>query len=146
MGKNQNQKKSITKQDDGLIRTQIPKTINNKEHFQRLNYLYHLTMFSKDENLSRSYVNLMDTISKKTNTKMLPSLKRTYCKKCKRVIIFDNKLSIKKIKGIERLIIECKCGHEKSFPIGLNKDYKTFYEKEGNLIEVSPPNTNIPKH
>ena len=123
--------------EDGFIQTKPPKAIGNREHYQRLNYLYQLSMFHRNEGLSRSYVNTMDFISKKTNTKLLPSVKRTYCNKCKRLTMFGSEMKIEKKKNsIDYLTLQCKCGTEKSFPIGLNRDHKTYYEKEGNLLDL----------
>ncbi|CCE64710.1 hypothetical protein TPHA_0I02060 [Tetrapisispora phaffii CBS 4417] len=125
-----------------IIATKPPKNASNKEQFQRINYLYQLSMHYKNANLdiSRTYVNLLDTISKKTNTKISPNIKRSYCKKCKRLIDYKDPKMFKVVKSKnkknDKFIINCKCGSKKTFPIGLNRDYKTYTEKEGNLLEI----------
>ena len=87
-------KKSPNVDENGTIIIDPPKTINNKDHFHRLNYLYQIGNYNTLENnsyigriLAKKYVNNLDIIGKKTKSNMLPNAKRTICKKCKSILI-----------------------------------------------------------
>ncbi|CCF58817.1 hypothetical protein KAFR_0F02200 [Kazachstania africana CBS 2517] len=141
--------------ENGTILANPPKAIGNVELFQRLNYLYQLStwntmLYGKNDAMSRSYIKNLDFISKKTKCGLLPSIKRTICKKCKRVLIpkktctysVSSKLSKRKkhdkekIRKNEDFIVTCVCGEVKTFRVGLNRSHATFYEKEGTLINL----------
>ncbi|CAB4253195.1 similar to Saccharomyces cerevisiae YIR015W RPR2 Subunit of nuclear RNase P [Maudiozyma barnettii] len=147
-------KKGQNIDEHGCIIIPPPKTVGNKDHFQRLNYLYQLGMFNTLENessismiLSKKYMHNLDIISKKTKSNMLPNTKRTICKRCKRILIpsktctykMENKQNKHKEMNPkdETFVITCKCGEIKRFRIGLDRNYKNFYEKEGTLSEVT---------
>ncbi|SMN20256.1 similar to Saccharomyces cerevisiae YIR015W RPR2 Subunit of nuclear RNase P [Maudiozyma saulgeensis] len=147
-------KKGQNIDEHGCIIVPPPKTVGNKDHFQRLNYLYQLGMFNTLNNespistlLAKKYVHNLDIISKKTKSNMLPNTKRTICKRCKRILIpsktckYEMENKPNKRKNInpknEKFIITCKCGKIKRFTIGLDRNYKNFYEKEGTLSNVT---------
>ena len=87
-------KKGPNVDENGTIIIDPPKSVNNKDHFQRLNYLYQIGTFNTLENkshigrvLAKKYVHNLDIIGKKTKSNMLPNAKRTICKKCKRILV-----------------------------------------------------------
>lgn len=152
--------KKVTKQkkgkevQNGVIVVPPPKNIGNKEHFQRLNYLYQLGMFntiqgtaSINDFLSKQYIRNLDSISKKTKSNLLPNMKRSICKNCKTILVptktctyeIQNKSNSKSetILKNDTFIIRCKCGETKKFKVGQNKNYKTYYEKSGNLLDIA---------
>ncbi|CCK72537.1 ribonuclease P protein subunit RPR2 KNAG_0K01720 [Huiozyma naganishii CBS 8797] len=133
--------------EDGTILVPPPKAATgNKDHYQRLNYLYQLSMFTTlndKQPLARTYAKNLDLVSKKTKCSLLPQVKRTICKKCHSILI-PNKTASTKIRNKARrkdpknddLVIRCVCGEEKVFRIGLNRDYRSFAERGGNIIDV----------
>ncbi|KAG0670048.1 hypothetical protein C6P45_002843 [Maudiozyma exigua] len=87
-------KKGPNVDENGTIIIDPPKSINNKDHFHRLNYLYQIGTYNTLKNksyigriLAKKYVHNLDIISKKTKSNMLPNAKRTICKKCRRILI-----------------------------------------------------------
>ena len=136
-------------------RTTPPKRVQNMEHFQRLNYLYQISMFNTiftepngTNPLSRGYIRNLDLISKKVKGALLPNMKRTICKKCHRLLIPTKTASYQientsrrdrspeKRQKSDEFVIKCVCGEKKTFKIGVNRRYRTYYEKEGNLMDV----------
>lgn len=70
----------------GNGKTRLPRTVANQDHFHRLNYLYQLGHWNQIQGcqaLSRMYLQNLDLVSKRTRTALLPSVKRTVCKRCK---------------------------------------------------------------
>lgn len=132
--------------ENGTILIDPPKTVGtNKENYQRLNYLYQLSMWSTMKSdsspISRMYNRNLDLISKKVKCHVSPQIKRTICKKCHRLLIpsrtckitIENK-SRKRTTKNDNLVVRCQCGEEKVFRIGLNPEYKPFHER--NLIRT----------
>lgn len=146
MGKKDKANKSQRVDENGVIQVDPPKSVGNQEHFQRINYLYQLSTWQtmvmnvhdKNQGMARMYVKNMDLVSKRTKSSLLPQLKRTCCKKCHRVLIPKRNVETRITQGSHGDVYEwkCKCGQIKNFPIGLNRDYKTFYEKPGNVIGI----------
>ncbi|CCH63191.1 hypothetical protein TBLA_0J01970 [Henningerozyma blattae CBS 6284] len=132
------------------------KNVPGKEHLQRLNYLYQLATWhtwQPTHSLARLYAQSMHSVSTKTRSSILPSIKRTVCKKCHRIqipgrtchVVLSNK-DTKKNGSNDRpkstashkdiLEIHCTCGSIKRFPIGTNRDYTLAYEKPDALEEL----------
>lgn len=140
------QKNASVIDENGTILADPPKKIGNCEYFQRMNYLYQLSLWQTVENghdsyqgLPRMYIKNMDLISKKTKSSLLPQLKRTFCKNCHRVLVPKRTVKTsmcRDLKGNEVLEWKCVCGCIKKFPIGINRDYRTFCEKPGNLLHL----------
>lgn len=142
----------------GMVITQPPKTIQNKDHFQRLNYLLQLSTFhtmtndqDHEDSLARMYIKSLDLIQKKTKTSVTPHFKRNICKKCHRVLIPNKTLALsiqnksKKQHSSKSDVLEmrCVCGQVRRFPIGVDKAFKLHSEKDGNLIDLERKLKNI---
>ncbi|SCV06007.1 LANO_0H20054g1_1 [Lachancea nothofagi CBS 11611] len=133
--------------DKGVLLVPPPKSIPNKDHMQRLNYLFQLSTFhtmvgaqDKSQALSRMYMKNLDLIQKKTKTALTPGMKRQICKECHRVQIpwrtvtsFIANESKKKTTQNQVLVLTCQCGSSKRFPFGRNREYRTHVEKD-NLV------------
>ncbi|QLG72720.1 hypothetical protein HG535_0D04280 [Zygotorulaspora mrakii] len=140
------QRRTLAVNEDGTILSDPPKSIGNAENFQRMNYLYQLSMWQTaanrqdtDQGLSRMYIKNMDLVSKKTKSSLLPYVKRTFCKKCHRVLVPKRtvQMTLKQASdGKDILVWECRCGYIKKFPIGTNRSYRTFYDKPENLLHM----------
>ncbi|CAI8509250.1 unnamed protein product [Pichia kudriavzevii] len=148
--------KNQSKKSKGSNRApKIPNVIPKKDHFQRVSYLYKLgammTMAKyvgdydqhqqkQRDTLSRTYLNQMDLVSKKAVLKLHPSIKRTICKQCSRLLVEGLTCSIRVVNESKRqqphcdvLELKCVCGRAKRFPIGKNFDYSLFSERENVL-------------
>ncbi|CAH2350330.1 ribonuclease P protein subunit Rpr2p [[Candida] railenensis] len=125
-----------------------PKSIPHKDHYQRISFLYQSSsLFANSEKyqvLSRALARNVDLVSKKTVLKLTPAMKRTICKKCHTNLIpginmkirIEN-LSKKQSEKSQVLVHQCNnCLESKRFPIGKNKDYKLFSEREDIAIDV----------
>lgn len=120
-----------------------PKTIPNKDHYARVSYLYQASSYlltkPKYSSLSKAFSKNVDTVSKKTVLKLSPNLKRTICKKCKILLIAGltqtSEIQNKSKDGNSKsdiLVHTCiNCQSAKRFPVGINRDYRLFQEKEG---------------
>ncbi|CCC70586.1 hypothetical protein NCAS_0F01020 [Naumovozyma castellii] len=143
--------------EDGIILVDPPRDVANKEKLQRMSYLYQLSTWTTMTNLSddsqsiaRLYARDIDLISKKSKISMLPTVKRSLCKKCHRVLIpsvtvrseirnlSQHNKKLNKNNDVMELI--CNCGQIKRFPIGLNRNYKTHSEKDDVLTTISTIN------
>lgn len=103
------------------------------EQLERVNYLYQLAtvLTISHPELARAYGSNIASVSAKTRVPVLPSVKRTVCKGCRRILIpgvtcsqeLENKSKSSK-KENDILLITCKCGKAKRYPIGKNRDYK----------------------
>ncbi|CEP60363.1 ribonuclease P protein subunit RPR2 LALA0_S01e09010g [Lachancea lanzarotensis] len=129
--------------EDGVLIVPPPKSVSNKDHMQRLNYLfqvstYHTMVDASDEShaLSRIYMRNLDLIQKKTKSSLTPGMKRQICKRCHRVqipmrtqdisIVNESKEQTRKSQVLE---VRCRCGSKKRFPFGRDPTYKTHAEK-----------------
>lgn len=135
----------------GTILIPVPKSIPNREHLQRLNYLYQLSTFQtmeiqqdKANSLARMYAKNLDLIQKKTKCGLTPGLKRTMCKKCHRTLIPTKTVKHRIVNNSRRgcksndiLMADCVCGAVKRFPVGRNPSYETYCERDGNLHLLS---------
>lgn len=127
--------------ENGTLIVPPPRTIANQDHFHRLNYLYQISSYQTRTRpkagvnahmpLARNYIKSMDLISKKTKTSLLPTIKRTICKKCHRLLWTPNGLEITRD---GTLSVMCGCGTVKRYNIAANPNYKTYPEREGNLL------------
>lgn len=154
MGKQQQQQQGKKKgqriDENGTLLVDPPKSVNaNRESYQRLNYLYQLSTWSTmmtsnvdNGSMARMYNKNLDLISKKVKCNVSPEIKRGICRECNRrliptktcKIILQNK-SKKRTSKNDDFVIKCQCGAERVFRIGLNREYKSFYER--NLIKMS---------
>lgn len=84
----------------------------------------------------------VDLVSKRTVLKLLPHMKRTMCKKCFLVLIpgltlsmrIENTLKDGKSDKADVLVHGClQCNNEKRYPIGKDREYRLFCEREGVL-------------
>lgn len=110
-----------------------PKTPQNREGFTRANYLYQIIQCTyENEPLSRMYGRSLDLMTKKSLIKMTPHMKRMLCKKCNRLQIvgLNSNIELQDIgKNSETYQSKCKCGATKRYPIGKNKNYVLFCDK-----------------
>ncbi|KAI5958840.1 hypothetical protein KGF57_002274 [Candida theae] len=128
------------------------KQIANGDNFARLNYLYQLSncfVASSSSSppiasskrlqsfLARGYDRNLDLLSKRSLTKLSPSVKRTICKKCHVMLIPGMTMSIRIENKSKRrydkndvLVHKCStCGECKRFPIGIDREYVPFFEQ-----------------
>lgn len=146
MGKKSQAGKTKPKIDEnGVLLVPPPRTIANQDHFHRLNYLYQLSVYQTRPRpgprpgavkghtpLARNYIKSMDLISKKTKTSLLPTIKRTICKKCHRLLVWTPKrLAITRDGALS---VVCGCGAVKHYNVGADPNYRTYSEREGNLL------------
>lgn len=132
-------KGSSNRVENGVLLTPPPRNVGNKEHFQRMNYLYQLAMWNTmggtgEQALARLYAKNMDLVSKRTRAEMLPQLKRTICKKCLRILVPKKTMKIQMESGSLQLV--CSCGSVRKFPIHLNRGYRCHAEIDDNLINI----------
>ncbi|CAI4039771.1 hypothetical protein SMKI_09G1810 [Saccharomyces mikatae IFO 1815] len=126
---------------NGTLLVPPPRTIANQDHFHRLNYLYQISAYQTRTtakttakghiSLARNYIKTMDLVSKKTKTSLLPTIKRTICKKCHRLLWTPKKLEITHDGALS---VTCACGTVKRYNIAADPNYKTYSEREDNLI------------
>ncbi|KAI5962463.1 uncharacterized protein KGF55_003539 [Candida pseudojiufengensis] len=125
------------------ITPQIP----NKDNFSRISYLYNLSnaLTTIDPNLSRGYNRNLDLISKKTVSKISPSLKRTVCKRCHTLLIPGLTMSMR-IENLSRkqnpqndvFVTKClQCSKLKRYPIGKDLNYIPFHERVNEDTDMS---------
>lgn len=119
------------------VQNKTPKkpVIANREGFSRASFLYHASqsMALQNEALSRMYSKSVDSVTKKGVLKLDPSLKRTVCKGCHRVQTAGVSCAItveNAGKQSEVYQVKCKCGKMKRYPVGKNRDYVLFSEKQ----------------
>lgn len=132
--------------ENGTLLIDPPRQVAaNRENYQRINYLYQLSMFShistSDVSMARMYNKNLDAIAKKVKCSISPDIKRTICKKCNRPLIPSQTCKItirnkskRKTHKNDDLVVECHCGQLKVFRIGLQRDYKPFHER--NLVQM----------
>lgn len=140
-------KKAPRVDENGVLLVPVPKSISNKEHLQRLNYLFQLSVFhtisneqDKNNALARMYAKNVDLIQKKTKSALTPSLKRKMCKQCQRILVptktvtqeITNESKSKKPNN-RVLVSTCICGKTTRFPFGKNPNYRPYAERAGNL-------------
>lgn len=126
--------------ENGVLLTNPPRTVGNRDHFQRMNYLYQLAFWQTvdghdgEQALARLYAKNMDLVSKRTRAEMLPHVKRTICKRCKRVLVPLRTMQM----GMHKKAFEmqCLCGKKRKFVVGLNKGYRCYAEREENLLSM----------
>ncbi|KAG7825322.1 hypothetical protein KL909_001614 [Ogataea angusta] len=114
-----------------------PKTVPKNDHYQRLGFLYQAAaQLDPNSALSRMYLRNMDVVAKKTVLKLDPSVKRTVCKKCHRLQLPGRTASIRventsNAQSAENdvLAVSCVCGAHKRYPIGKNRSYVLFSDK-----------------
>ena len=118
-----------------------PKVIPHKDNYARVLFLYQAAnhfAVAKNSKLSRNMVRSLDLVAKKTTLKLSPSLKRTLCKKCSSILIpgltmtmrIEN-LSKQKTSHNDVLVHKCMtCQETKRFPVGKNRDYVAFSERD----------------
>ncbi|SCU94713.1 LAME_0F08812g1_1 [Lachancea meyersii CBS 8951] len=133
--------------ENGVLLVQPPKSVPNKDHMQRLNYLFQASTYhtivdqdDKSHALSRMYMRNLDLIQKKTKSALTPGMKRQICKRCHRVLVPMRTLeqsvvneSKNNVRQSQVLVLTCKCGSKKRFPYGQDTKYKTHVERD-NLI------------
>ena len=119
-----------------------PKNVPHIDNYARISYLYqassHFAATPKYGILSREMARNVNLISKKSVTKLSPALKRTICKGCQTLLVpgvnetieIENK-SKEKAPHNDLLVHSCNtCGKKKRFPIGINRAYELFSEKD----------------
>lgn len=115
------------------------KAVPQRDTYSRLSYLYQLSnsFAASSPIISRSFARNVDSIAKKTVIKLSPSMKRSICKKCNALLLpgltmkiyIENK-SKEKLPKCDILVYLCNtCSKKKRFPVGMNKDYVLFLEK-----------------
>lgn len=132
----------------------------NKSHFSRINYLYQISRLNiissevtLDKNgsisgntsqISRMYIKNMDSISKKTTSKIHPRLKRDICKNCQAVLIEGINKSVRLENYLDsrvgNLVIRClNCEKVvKRFPLKIGKadEFVPLSERNEALISI----------
>ncbi|AMD21925.1 HFR070Cp [Eremothecium sinecaudum] len=138
--------------EEGILLIPPPKSVSSKEHLQRINYLFQLSAFhtishDKDpkQELSSAYMKNLDLIQKKVNLSMTPAMKRSICKACLRLQVPTRTMKVfvenqsrqgRKNPNGDVLVYSCRCGKSKRFPIGKDRTYRCYTEREGNLLEL----------
>lgn len=141
--------------EKGTLLIPAPRTVSNREHFQRLNYIFQVSHYvatqvdDGEHALSRNYMKNMDLIQKKTKVGVSPHVKRGMCKRCHRVQIPQHTMEMAIENGSKKgrhpgskndvLVYSCRCGTQKRFPIGKQPDYQLHVEKPGNVIDIDLP-------
>ncbi|KAK6460049.1 RNAse P Rpr2/Rpp21/SNM1 subunit domain-containing protein [Scheffersomyces coipomensis] len=123
-------------------KSKVPKVVPQKDHYSRISYLLNASnLFSADSKydiLARGYSRNLDLVSKKTVIKLAPALKRSLCKKCNTLLIPGLTMSMsientskKQSPHNDILIHKCiSCNTVKRFPVGSNREYVVFSERE----------------
>ncbi|QLQ81635.1 hypothetical protein HG537_0F03960 [Torulaspora globosa] len=112
----------------------------SNDHLCRINYLYQLSAWHTlalarhdgEQALARAHSRTLDLVAKRTRSKLLPQLKRTLCKRCRRLLV-PRRTAECRLDTADTLVVRCRCGSAKRFAVGNDRDYRTFYEKPGNL-------------
>lgn len=126
--------------EDGCLLANPPRSVGNSDHFQRMNYLYQLAMWQTvdgddgEQALARLYAKNMDLVSKRIRAEMLPQVKRTICKRCKRVLVPMRTVQMGIHKGAFEM--QCVCGKKRRFPVCLGKEYRCYAERQENLLTM----------
>lgn len=151
-GKGKANRKGPVIDENGILIVPPPKSVGNKEHFQRLNYILQIAEFmlqkadDPEQSLSRNYMKNMDLIQKKTKVSVSPNVKRQICKKCQRLMVVGQTMEMfienKSRKGRhigsknDVLVYRCKCGSIKRFPVGKDPSYKLHVENPQNTVDI----------
>lgn len=118
----------------------MPKAnITSKEHYARLSYLYQLSMVTsashKSEPLSRFYGSTMKCVARKNVLRLSPTVKRSICKKCYRVLNSQSCSTrmVNESKANDShndiLQVKCKCGWIKRYPVGRDQEFKLWSDR-----------------
>lgn len=124
----------------------VPRLVPHKDHYARLSFLFQgaTQLGATHAVLLRNYARHVDLVSKKSVLKMTPRLKRSMCKKCQSVMIpgVTQTMEVQNLakNGSDKsdvLVYACiPCGTTKRFPVGKNREYELFAEKEGVVYPV----------
>lgn len=119
----------------------VVKNVPHKDQYQRISFLYQaanaMAFDPATEALGRMYTRAMKDTAKKSVLRLSPTVKRSVCKKCNRVLI--NGYTVKtRITNSSRMandtsdVLElvCVCGEVKRFPVGQNPDYVVWANRE----------------
>lgn len=118
-----------------------PRSIPQPDNYSRISYLFeaavHFSGSLKYDVLSRGLARNATMVSKKTVIRLSPSIKRSLCKKCHKVLLLglncDLRLenhSKKHKASADILVYRCVCGEKKRFPIGVDRNYVPFALRE----------------
>lgn len=136
MGQKQKQKGLNQKKKPG------PNSVPHKDHYCRMSYLFqasnYFAMKPQYDVLARSMAKNVVMVSQKTVLKLSPEVKRSICKKCYNFMIPGLSMGMaienKSKTGDEKndvLVHTCSvCQKEKRFPVGANREYLLFCERE----------------
>lgn len=137
-----------SKTNSDVLVQNCPKTIPFKDHYCRISYLYQIAtdlQVNNKSKLSRMCIKNMDSITKKTTSKLKPSIKRTYCKTCYTRLI-DGVNTNRKLHNVSKkqewkdttLLVVCgNCKTKvKNFPVGKSSEYMTYSEIKDNIVNV----------
>ncbi|CAH2009445.1 unnamed protein product [Acanthoscelides obtectus] len=110
-----------------------------KEAFQRMNYLYQAANALVTENESKyvasiHYINLMQSISKKTVQRMDIETKRTICKGCKTLLLAGVNCRVRMKKKRLRWICNL-CGQTKTFDMN-NRNYCPWQQNPESTVQI----------
>lgn len=132
-----------------LCMAKPPKLIPHKDHYARISFLYQssalLAARSGPQNaLSRALARNVDLVSKKTVLKLTPLMKRTICKKCHLYLIPGLTMTmhienLSKAKQPHNDVLVHTCSHchtHRRFPVGKDRDYILFSERDDVAIPV----------
>lgn len=117
----------------------------SKDHYARVSYLFQAANFYSARGIpvmSRMMARNVDLVLKRTVLKLLPHLRRAMCKKCFTVLVpgltvsmeIENALKDQAKDKADVLVTTClQCGSHKRYPVGKDREYRMFCEREGVL-------------
>lgn len=124
-----------------MAKVKLPKV--SKDHYARTSFLFQAASYYTQEGnsvMARMMARNVDLVAKRTVLKLLPHLKRKMCKKCSTVLIPGLTVSVEienRLAGSDKadvLVHTCmECNQKKRFPVGKDRTYQLFCEKEGIL-------------
>ncbi|ODQ65009.1 Rpr2-domain-containing protein [Nadsonia fulvescens var. elongata DSM 6958] len=127
----------------------LAKQVPNKDHYERISHLFQASRLmavasSETECLSRMYAQTFATVAKKNVLRLSPTIKRAVCKGCSRQLISgvncQTRVRNESKKGLDHCdVLEyiCQCGVVKRFPVGKNRDYEVWSERDDVLQGIT---------
>lgn len=114
----------------------------SKDHYARTSFLFqaaHLHLQNGNPILARSMARNMDLVAKRTVLKLLPHVKRNFCKKCHSLLVPGLSMTVhlenllkNQLEKADVLVVECmQCSTSKRYPVGKNRDYLLFCDRPG---------------
>lgn len=136
------------KEGSNDIKVNTP-NIQNKETFQRMNYLYQaasLSTLQNQDSLAHFYANTLRSIGKKNVLRLDPSIKRSICVRCDAILIpaISSNARFKKRGGRYARVMTCdKCKSVKSMPLD-DPSYELYHDKSEHQVVQLIDSNQIP--